>query len=151
MNKKDRELGMDQEITRRDFLNGAAVALGGAVAVGGFGAEALLAAEFGDAVAADYAPEKSPDYYPPAKLGMRGNHDGTFTYAHLLRDGMNWNEMGKDADTGENYDLVIVGGGISGLAAAYFYRKQAGTRGADLDPRQSRRFWRARQAQRVHR
>jgi spermidine dehydrogenase len=131
VNKKDRELGMDREITRRDFLNGVAVGVGGAVAAGALCPETLFAAGMAgnyvaSAVPGDAAPEKSADYYPPAKMGMRGNHDGTFTYAHLLRDGVNWNEMGKDADTGESYDLVVVGGGISGLAAAYFYRQQAG-------------------------
>ena len=115
---------MHREITRRDFLNGVAVGVGGAVAANGFSAGSLLAA----GIAGGDAPEKSPDYYPPAKLGMRGNHDGTFTYAHLLRDGVNWKDLGKDADTGETYDLVVVGGGISGLATAYFYRQQAGPR-----------------------
>jgi spermidine dehydrogenase len=57
---------------------------------------------------------------------MRGNHDGTFTYAHQLRDGKRWDSTGGVASTGETYDLVVVGGGISGLAAAYFYRKSAG-------------------------
>jgi len=129
VNKKDRQLGMDREITRRDFLNGVAVGVGGAVAAGALGAEPLLAAGMaGDYPGSDAAPEKAADYYPPAKTGMRGNHDGTFTYAHLLRDGMNWNEIGKDADTRESYDLVVVGGGISGLAAAYFYRQQAGAK-----------------------
>jgi len=122
VDRKDRELGMGREITRRDFLNGVAVAVGGALAGEACSAEALLAA----GLAGDYAPEKAGDYYPPAKTGMRGNHDGTFTYAHLLRDGMDWKELGKGADTRENYDLVVVGGGISGLAAAYFFRKQAG-------------------------
>jgi spermidine dehydrogenase len=125
VNKKDRELGLDREITRRDFLNGAAVTA--TIAAGTLGTDALRAAGFaGEYALSDYAPEKSADYYPPAKLGMRGNHDGTFTYAHLLRDGMSWTEMGKDADTGESYELVIVGAGISGLAAAYFYRQQSG-------------------------
>ena len=122
MNKKDRELGIERDITRRDFLNGVAVGIGGAMVPGAFGAEMLLAA----GMANEEAPEKASDYYPPAKMGMRGNHDGTFTYAHLLRDGVDWKDLGKDADTGESYDLVVVGGGISGLAAAYFYRKQAG-------------------------
>jgi spermidine dehydrogenase len=57
---------------------------------------------------------------------MRGNHDGTFTYAHRLRDGESPDAMGDAADTGELYDLVVVGGGISGLAAAYSYRNRAG-------------------------
>jgi spermidine dehydrogenase len=114
---KDRELGMGRAITRRDFLNGVAIGVGGAL-----GAEPLLAAAAFD----DFAPEKAKDYYPPALTGMRGNHDGTFTFAHRLRDGESWDSDGAAAKTGEIYDLVVVGGGISGLAAAYFYRKSAG-------------------------
>ena len=120
--KKERELGMNREIPRRDFLNGVAVGVGGALAGGAFGAEALLAAAALD----DSAPEKAKDYYPPALTGMRGNHDGTFTFAHRLRDGESWDAEGAATKTAETYDLVVVGGGISGLAAAYFYRKSAG-------------------------
>ena len=108
---------MGRAITRRDFLNGVAIGVGGAL-----GAETLLAAAALD----DFAPEKAKDYYPPALTGMRGNHDGTFTFAHRLRDGEGWDADGAAAKTGEIYDLVVVGGGISGLAAAYFYRKSAG-------------------------
>jgi spermidine dehydrogenase len=131
VDKPDHELGMAREITRRDFLNGVAVGVGGALAGGAFGAETLLAAAMvrglAEGPAEDFAPEKAADYYPPARMGMRGNHDGTFTYAHMLRDGVNWTELGKNADTGEQpFDLVVVGGGISGLAAAYFFRQQAG-------------------------
>ncbi len=108
---------MGRAITRRDFLNGVAIGVGGTL-----GAEALLAAAALD----DFAPEKAKDYYPPALMGMRGNHDGTFTFAHRLRDGESWDADGAAAKTGEIYDLVVVGGGISGLAAAYFYRKSAG-------------------------
>src|SRR3984957_14382261 len=120
--KKDRELGMERAITRRDFLNGVAVGVGGTLAGSAFGVETLLAAAALD----DVAPEKAADYYPPALMGMRGNHDGTFTFAHRLRDGENWDSDGAAAKTGETYDLGVVGGGISGLAAAYFYRKSAG-------------------------
>jgi spermidine dehydrogenase len=116
--KKDRELGMHCPISRRDFLNGIALGVGGTLAAG----DPLLAAM----TAADDAPEKAPNYYPPALTGMRGNHDGTFTYAHGLRDGKKWDAAGRATPTGETYDLVVVGGGISGLAAAYFYRKRAG-------------------------
>jgi spermidine dehydrogenase len=120
--KKNRELGMDRAITRRDFLNGVAIGVGGTLAGGALGAETLLAAAALD----DYAPEKAAGYYPPALTGMRGNHDETFTFAHRLRDGESWDSDGAAAKTGEAYDLVVVGGGISGLAAAYFYRKSAG-------------------------
>ena len=117
MRSKDRDLGMDRSISRRDFLNGVAVGVGGLLA-----ADPLLAALTSD----EFAPEKAPGYYPPALTGMRGNHDGTYTYAHRLRDGEAWNDDGAPTKTGETYDLVIVGAGISGLAAAHFYRKIAG-------------------------
>ncbi len=103
----DRELGMDRPITRRDFLDGAAVAIGGA---------SLLAQ---NAEAATAFPQDRPGYDPPTLTGMRGSHDGSYSYAHALRDGK---AVGTPVDTGETYDLVVVGGGISGLAAAYFYR-----------------------------
>src|SRR5256885_680697 len=120
--KRDRELGMGREITRRDFLNGVAIGVGGTLIGGGLGTETLLAAAALD----EFAPEKAPDYYPPARMGMRGNHDGTFTFAHRLRDGEGADSFGDAATTGESYDLVVVGGGISGLAAAYFFCKTAG-------------------------
>ena len=69
---------------------------------------------------------ESPNYYPPALTGMRGSHPGSFDAAHSLRDGTFWDTAGKPEDTGETYDLIVVGGGISGLAAAHFYRKTAG-------------------------
>ena len=115
---RDRDLGMHRPISRRDFLNGAAIAVGGALA-----RDPLLAAISRDQ---EYAPERADGYYPPALTGMRGNHDGTFTQAHRLRDGGKWDGAGSATKTGESYDLVVVGGGISGLAAAYFYRKHAG-------------------------
>jgi spermidine dehydrogenase len=106
----DRELGMDAPITRRDFLDGVAMAVGGA---------SLLA---GNASAATTFPQDRSGYDPPTLTGMRGSHDGSYDYAHTLRDGNFWKSAGTPVDTGESYDLVVVGGGISGLAAAYFYR-----------------------------
>jgi spermidine dehydrogenase len=120
--RRDRELGMAREITRRDFLNGVAAGVGGTLLNSGIDSETLLAAAALD----EFVPEKAPDYYPPARTGIRGNHDGTFTFAHRMRDGERADSFGDAVETGENYDLVVVGAGISGLAAAYFYRKNAG-------------------------
>ena len=115
---RDRELGMHRKITRRDFLNGVAVTAGGAMMPWDLFA--------GHEVQEPSDPEKSPNYYPPALTGMRGSHPGSFDTAHSLRDGIFWESAGKPEDTGETYDLIIVGGGISGLSAAHFYRKAMG-------------------------
>jgi spermidine dehydrogenase len=108
---------MRRNITRRDFINGVAVTAGAAMMPWH-----LLAGDD------PTAPEKSPGYYPPALTGMRGSHPGSFDAAHSLRDGTFWDSAGKPEDTGETYDLIVVGGGISGLAAAHFYRKAAGAK-----------------------
>jgi len=120
--KTNKDLGMSREITRRDFLNGVAAGVGGTLVGGGIATETMLAA----AVLDEFAPEKASDYYPPSRTGIRGNHDGTFTFAHRLRDGEGADSFGDAVSTSEKYDLAVVGGGISGLAAAYFFRKSAG-------------------------
>ena len=71
-------------------------------------------------------PQNEPGYDPPVKTGLRGSHPGSFEIAHSLRDGTFWESAGKPVDTGETYDLVVVGGAISGLAAAYFFREKTG-------------------------
>jgi spermidine dehydrogenase len=115
-------------ITRRDFLNGIPLAIGGAVA------GQLLPEYVAAAFAAGQAPQDAPGYYPPALTGMRGSHPGAFEAAHRLRDGDFWSQSPKPTPTGEDYDLVVVGGGISGLAAAHFYRaKHYGARILVLD------------------
>jgi spermidine dehydrogenase len=113
---RDRELGMDRPITRRDFLNGLAATAGGVAAGSLFPGFAFAAGE-SSKLAQDAA-----GYYPPALRGMRGSHDGSFATAHALRDGKFWKTAGTPIDTRETYDLVVVGGGLSGLAAAYFFR-----------------------------
>jgi spermidine dehydrogenase len=118
---RDRELGLDRKITRRDFLNGVAVTAGASMAIGAAAFPRQLMAWQGETVG-----QESPKYYPPALNGLRGSHPGSFETAHSLRDGSFWVDAPKPTDTGEKYDLVVVGGGISGLAAAYFYRKAAG-------------------------
>lgn len=112
--KRDRELGMHRKITRRDFINGVAVTAGAAMMPW-----QLLGVDTADRT-------KSPGYYPPALTGMRGSHPGSFDAAHALRDGTFWDAAGQPENTGETYDLVVVGGGISGLSAAHFYRKATG-------------------------
>ena len=113
---RDKQLGMDRRITRRDFLNGMALTVGAAI----------IPSSFFLGCTHHLEPEQSPDYYPPALTGLRGSHPGSFETAHSLRDGTFWQHAGTPADTGETYDLVIVGGGISGLSAAHFFRKIAG-------------------------
>jgi spermidine dehydrogenase len=116
---RDRELGMDRPITRRDFLNGVAVGIGAGILGSGLGPLGF------DLHAAPFA-QDTPGYNPAALTGMRGSHDGSFDVSHALRDGRFWRTAGTAENTREAYDLVVVGGGISGLAAAYFFRAQAG-------------------------
>ncbi|WP_327090596.1 NAD(P)-binding protein [Nonomuraea sp. NBC_01738] len=102
----DRELGMDRAINRRDFLNGVAVTAAAAAVTATGTANAEAAAK----------------PYPPARTGLSGQTDAMYKIPHALRDGT---LHVKDAkDTGERYDLVVVGAGISGLAAAFFYRQR---------------------------
>ena len=63
--------------------------------------------------------------YPPARTGLRGAHPGSFEVAHALaREGRRWPRPARRTD--DVYDLVVVGAGISGLAAAWLFRQQAG-------------------------
>jgi spermidine dehydrogenase len=104
---------MHREISRRDFVNGVAVTVGGSLFAPGW-----LAAREGARQTSE-----AQGNYPPALTGMRGSHAGSFEVAHALRDGRTWTDV---ADTGEHYDLVVVGGGLSGLSAAYFFLTSAG-------------------------
>src|SRR5262245_1765216 len=94
------------DITRRDFLNGAALTI-----ATGLTPAAQLAAQ--------------PWRYPPALTGLRGQHEGSFETAHAQA-----REPGRFSvdhlPVEERYDLVVIGGGISGLSAAWFYRHAAG-------------------------
>jgi len=102
---------MKREITRRDFLNGTRVAIGAT----------LLTPWISSCGVADpYAFRLEKDYYPPVKKGLRGSHDGSWETMHARVTGEVWDTSAID----DEYDLVIVGGGLSGLSAAYFYQKK---------------------------
>jgi spermidine dehydrogenase len=107
---------MATSVTRRDFLNGVAIAAVGAAA-GGLPPQLIAAA-----AAEQRAAQDAAGYYPPALTGLRGDHPGSFETAHALRDSGFWTQAGAVTATGEDYDLVVVGAGISGLAAAHFFR-----------------------------
>ncbi|MFW2176391.1 MULTISPECIES: NAD(P)-binding protein [unclassified Moraxella] len=116
-------------ITRRDFLNGTAIAIGGT-------ATGLLTAcqktstttdttkATASSTSASASTHATPNSnYPPEKLGLRGNQQGSYDVAHQ----MGWQHKSFDVTTLDNegdYDLVVVGAGISGLSTAYFYQQR---------------------------
>lgn len=114
MNGENRDLGMDRPISRRDFVQGVAVGIGAAAAT----ADSMPA--FAQATP---VPPADPASYPPLRTGMRGDHPGSFEDAPGMNGGR---KLPDPMNTGETYDLVVVGGGLSGLAAAYFFRQRAG-------------------------
>jgi spermidine dehydrogenase len=121
---RDEDLGLVRPIERRDFLQGMLIGSGGAL-MGG------LSPILARAAALEAAAQDQPGYYPPERLGLRGSHQGSFEAAHALRDGQFWDHTDAVANTDENYDLIVVGGGISGLSAAHFFR-EAAPRGATI-------------------
>ncbi len=104
-------MGKIHPISRRDFLNGVALSLAAGTALSPM---EILARSSGRASA----------HYPPAMTGMRGSHDGSFEVAHALaRQGRSF-PIPKE-QTEDVYDLIVVGGGISGLSAAKFFRDRS--------------------------
>ncbi len=95
-------------ISRRDFIHGVALAGMGVMVPSATLAEAVEAAS-------------SATPYPPALMGLRGNHDGAWETAHQLARAGQRSFGPVSASTESLYDLIVVGAGISGLAAAYFY------------------------------
>jgi len=111
MKKTDLKLGMGKPITRRDLIHHSALAAAG------------LALFSGDIAAASETTAE-PSYYPPVRTGLRGSHPGAYESAHALaREGKTF---APPRDLAEEYDLVVVGAGISGLAAAQYYQQRFG-------------------------
>jgi spermidine dehydrogenase len=118
MNKRDRKLGIGRSISRRDFIGGVGVVLSGS----------LLSCTWAQTEAPQdpglfgRTSQDSNASYPPIRTGLRGSHPGSFEVAHELQLGKRW-DASEVEDTGESYDLVVVGAGLSGLSAAWFYRE----------------------------
>lgn len=106
---------MSKQITRRDFLNGVSVGIAGTAMIG---PQNLLA----EAVKSQSG--IAHKHYPPTLNGIRGSHEGSFEVSHALA----WRQEKPSsyAELKETYDVVVVGAGISGLAAALFYQQLAG-------------------------
>ena len=113
-------LGMNEPISRRDFVNGTLLA----------GAGMLLS---GHAPGTSIAPADAWNGYGGVGDYRRsnGNTYDVMTTAHAMRDGAF--DRRSAVDTGEVYDLVCVGGGLSGLAAAVFFQKSKGGRCLVID------------------
>jgi spermidine dehydrogenase len=114
----DRTLGMNQRICRRDFLNSTLLA-SGSVLLKSLTPLELLAAQ-GQPPPSWGGYTGEGDY-----AGANGNTEDVMLAAHAVRDGVFDSSPGAIVDTGEVYDMVVVGGGISGLASALFFKDQA--------------------------
>ena len=110
-----------KQIKRRDFVSGVAIGAGGLLLAGCTDDRPV---SFANEVPRGGLAPSSGSYYPPTLTGMRGSHEGSYEVAHSL----SWRGE-KPADyqlLEEHYDLVVVGAGMSGLAAAHFYREKMG-------------------------
>src|SRR3981081_3899432 len=95
---------MGEGITRRDLLDGVDCAI-----VASSAAPALSSARGGNAP------------YPPARTGYGGSRPEDFSIAHGVRDGLHYDPRGQPV--AERYEVVVIGGGIGGLATAHYLRK----------------------------
>ena len=134
----DSALGMNREISRRDFMNSTLLASGDAL-LSGLTPHQLLA-QPGDVDGyggtGDYAESN-------------GNTFEVMAAGHQIRDHLFANPPQVAEDTGEIFDFAIVGGGLSGLATALYFPAESA---ASKDPgaRKPPYFWRRSQAKRVH-
>lgn len=126
MNARDRALGMRRFITRRDFLGATLVGSGAA----------LLRGNSALAASAPAPSSWAKDWYGYGGVGdyasSHGNTPEVVQSAHDLRDGLLQSRFKGAVDTGETYDLIVVGGGFAGLGSARAFRKARGAKGTCL-------------------
>src|SRR5262249_44393143 len=128
-----RRLGLDACITRRDFLNGALIGAGTAT-LGAASRAAAAAAEVAGPGAASAPARGSPAVGEDTFTGYggvgdyaraNGNTWPVVQAAHRLRDGQYDSATLARAQAAGEFDLAVVGGGIAGLSAAYYFLKAA--------------------------
>ena len=114
---------MTRRIKRRDFLNGAAIGTGGLL-LAGCNRDPITDEPMSVETPRPFSPPGTSDYYPPTLTGMRGSHEGSYEVAHELA----WrgNKPERYETLNEHYDLIVVGAGMSGLAAARYYQQKIG-------------------------
>ncbi len=112
----DSALGMDHQISRRDFMNATLLGSGGAL-LSGLTPYQLMAQMGKDnwtgyGGVGDYAES-------------HGNTFEVMTAGHQIRDHVFADPPHQAEDTGEVFDFVVVGGGLSGLATALYVQQHA--------------------------
>ena len=121
VSKFDKELGLNRDITRRDFVYGSSILLSSAVVGCGKSTDKKSHSN------SDYSFDVSANWYGPGGIGdyakSHGNTPELIKTAHEIRSGRFNTEIAYAVDSGEEYDLVVVGGGFSGLSAAYHFNR----------------------------
>ncbi|MFF5210086.1 NAD(P)-binding protein [Streptosporangium sp. NPDC000396] len=117
--RQARELGMDRPISRREFFDGMAVTAGIAALGALAGCSPRITGDAPGFIGTKHLEIPPEVAFPPALTGLQGNTADALSVPHALRDGRFWSHAGAPEPTGEHYDLVVVGAGISGISAAH--------------------------------
>jgi len=117
---EDDDLGLTARITRKDFLNATLLGVGGLlISSAAPGLAQVAAAGAAQGAADDWTGFGGVGDYAESN----GNTRPVLDAAHRVRDGQYARLPSNTIDTGEFYDVINVGGGIAGLAAAYTIAK----------------------------